>query len=1016
MTDNAGRDLGYGRLGPIIYDEEEKKWQYGRFPGLYRALRAYGTSQELLSSPTNEAPVGVAGTSPQRSLFHFIREFKTLTKRHPELQLAHPFFTPFARESEYIQTAAEKYDPLIGGLLAYGSITVAGDSTSQSIDVVGVTSGDTGERLLLYRVKKRTQRAGNGEGVRLAVPSPTEVIGSWIGPGVPIRQIIISKPRSSDSHEDEGREESLVAVRLWRDTVILQPALGDASSQGSSQHTGRKALTSQIDLQQVTVITEEMTGGLEHADVALNPWRTEQLAIVDCRGSLSLFEISINPSGANRSLQDYPVGNMNVYDTLFPSNEENETEDKPSFDWWRLLWIENSNTILVCTRIAMALIDVRHMSTIKPKTHVPKLGLKASSNWILGIRQHPSRPGQVFILTSTHVFWLYVCFDQDQLNTHKFQHGLNVLVSIRHFRGSSDLSLKLAVSITEDEGADAESALEDTVEKGIISLLLYSGLNTVVTCYRVQDRGPTDSHMILCDPVSLVLGYSGSSFDGFRISSLILLPLQIREASHERVDSRLIPSSTPQDLELFDLQILTTDLCLRRQLLCTEEGSSSSQNVEFTRGHAVQSQSHGGDSEMDKIAIKSKGNPMHAALDMRPVYRLLQERTAKTEDVENTVDAIRSMEGLYHHIEGRPGSCGEPIDSLINQVSAYSTVDDIDDASRAFQDLLKLVVPADAPDELPLIVKRLSGGSISDTSLSSVYRSIIKTMLAPLPSGIPGRFRLILESQARITSTDVCLASARTQLEYPERVPGPAGESQEFDATAQQLVASYPSSPGYALSSQPLMPTTWNRSASMPPGSVSGLPSPSTTPSVNLSMISNSAVQASYATLQRYVAFDKPLPTAQSPTGRALAHWAVGVDPATYSWTSTQHAIEIMEERAVEESGMTATQRRKMQLRAEKLLKKQRAEAKKREERIMETSSQPVVVATSDRGELLPRPPIPVPAISQSLSLPFLSSQPMPSQSQASQVPVVVASQTEPGRHGGRMGPPPRKKKRKGFG
>jgi len=200
-----------------------------------------------------------------------------------------------------------------------------------------------------------------------------------------------------------------------------------------------------------------------------------------------------------------------------------------------------------------------------------------------------------------------------------------------------------------------------------------------------------------------------------------------------------------------------------------------------------------------------------------------------------------------------------------------------------------------------------------------------------------------------------------------------------------------------------------------------GLPSPRLTPSITSSTISSSTIQASYTNLKRYVTFAKPLPVPRSETARPLAHWTIGADPTSYSWTTTQRIIEDLEDAVIEETGLTQRERehmrRKAERKAEKYLRKQREEARKRADRAAKDSSQPVVVASTSLGETV-LPSSSLHRVSQQQSLPaaFMSSQPRVTQHQdSSQMSAVVASQIEPGIHGGRVGPPPKKKKRAGF-
>lgn len=423
---------------------------------------------------------------------------------------------------------------------------------------------------------------------------------------------------------------------------------------------------------------------------------------------------------------------------------------------------------------------------------------------------------------------------------------------------------------------------------------------------------------------------------------------------------------------------------------------------------------------------KSKAGSTQASSNLSPLYRHLQRPIATSESHGHNnelIDVISIMESMRETLLERLDNAGEPMRGLIELVPPYTMVSDIDTASNMFGELLRIRVPGESPDDSSLVVKRITAKSMvkerpSDTILSSIYRSIIRTMLSPLPTTMSARFRLAFEENARVLAADVCLSSTRVELENPQSEGEEIREIQEPFQSSQPATQHSFILPFHSISRE-LQPALSRFSASnsssgfdpLPHAVATELPSPLLTPSINSSTLSSSTIQASYTNLRRYVTFAKSLPLARSETARPLAHWTIGVDPTSYSWTATQRIIEDLEDAAIEESGLTQRERdhlrRKAERKAEKYLRKQREEARKRANRIEMSSSQPMVVASTSLGETV------LPSSSQQQ---FLSSQLGVTQQQASsQMPTVVASQIEPGRHGGRVGPPPRKKKKAGF-
>ena len=434
---------------------------------------------------------------------------------------------------------------------------------------------------------------------------------------------------------------------------------------------------------------------------------------------------------------------------------------------------------------------------------------------------------------------------------------------------------------------------------------------------------------------------------------------------------------------------------------------------------------------------KTKDKPTGAYLNLLPVYKHLQKPVATPGShgqYDGLTDVVANMKSIHEALLLRPENAGGPMQSLIELISPHTMVSDVDTASDVFGELLQIRVPGETPDDLTLVLNRIAvksrgRGRPSDTILSSIYRSLIRTMLAPLPATLSARLRLALEENARVLAADVCLSSTRVELENSQPEGDEVGESQEPYHSSQPTSQHSFTLPLHSVGQEGQRTLTSQFSASsslpgfalVPPAVTTGLPSPMLTPSISSSTISSSTIQASYTNLKRYVAFAKPLPVARSQTARPLAHWTIGVDPTSYSWTASQRIIEDLEDAAIEESGLTQRERdhlrRRAERRAERHLRKQREEARKQAERAALSSSQPIVVASTSWGEtVLPGSSLPQAQQQQSFPTAFMSSQLGATQGQtSSQMPAVVASQIEPGRHGGRMGPPPRKKKRAGF-
>ena len=451
MTDNAGYELGYGHFGPVTYDTEGKRWRFGRIPGTHRIQGVAGNLHKLASNNAEPDVLsdGNDSTDTDKPLPAFRRlphSFKALTKEHPELQLSKPFFIPLAKESESILQAVSRCDPLKGDLLAYGRITNSLGRDVGPVEVVAIPSGINGNALNLLRIDKNVQYGWDDGRTQLEVASPGEEAGLWVGPGVPIQQICFSDSSAAVTRDNQSRG-ALLAVRLVAETLIFRPVLRTGTLTPQAFVRGPNSSLSRIDPNPFLALTEDMTKGVKHADVAFNPWFADQLAIVDPNGNTAVFEICPNSSQASHSTKEFRIANMQICD--FPpaqKSDADKSQNHQQSDWARVMWVTNPKTLLVCTRTRLAIIDLNRQSTHEPPWHIPKLGLNETSNRILDVRRHPLHLNQVFVLTSTHVVWLYIECEDGGNSKAGLQSGANLMALIRHFRGQADVTLQLSVT------------------------------------------------------------------------------------------------------------------------------------------------------------------------------------------------------------------------------------------------------------------------------------------------------------------------------------------------------------------------------------------------------------------------------------------------------------------------------------------------------------------------------------------------------------------------------------------
>jgi RNA polymerase I-specific transcription initiation factor RRN6 len=141
-------------------------------------------------------------------------------------------------------------------------------------------------------------------------------------------------------------------------------------------------------------------------------------------------------------------------------NTENDNEEqaedlqsRKEDGWARTMWVGDANTLLVCNRKRIDLIDLRQPS--RP-LNVPQVlderSVKHSYQpWILDVKRHPLLDEkQFFVLTSTRLYLFSATFDEQRGNFDDTD--ASIVLSWTHFRGTQDVTLQLFTQSISDEG------------------------------------------------------------------------------------------------------------------------------------------------------------------------------------------------------------------------------------------------------------------------------------------------------------------------------------------------------------------------------------------------------------------------------------------------------------------------------------------------------------------------------------------------------------------------------------
>jgi RNA polymerase I-specific transcription initiation factor RRN6 len=129
--------------------------------------------------------------------------------------------------------------------------------------------------------------------------------------------------------------------------------------------------------------------------------------------------------------------------------QSEDVNDAGEDGWARILWAGDVNTILVCNRRHLNIIDIKGPSF----SHLPSPTLfpSRSSEWILDVQRHPKYNNRFFVLTSTHVVVLVVTTSSASMDMTTSEAGATILLARRHYRGEEDFTLQLSVQSLIDD-------------------------------------------------------------------------------------------------------------------------------------------------------------------------------------------------------------------------------------------------------------------------------------------------------------------------------------------------------------------------------------------------------------------------------------------------------------------------------------------------------------------------------------------------------------------------------------
>ena len=440
MADTTLNDLNYGHPGAATYDLDSSQWTFAR-SYTSRQLKQVCTWKGAKITSTRAVPVSIRFPPPRTiaNSASIQKDARNLTRGYPQLAPASALLPELARVSAAINTTTTTYDPLVGSLLSFGSITLE-DKHEDPRRVVAISTGEAGNILRLAILNKERLSWTTNRSVWVEGPSLKDAeCAYWNEEAAPIQQVCFA--------QSEDRS-SLLAVRLPTRTVIFRPTYHrhpNPAGQSSYYHLP----PSTIDAHPILDLGMDRTGGAPHADVTFNPDFQLQFAVIDQNQRWSIWDIDHGRKSNAYTMSCFVQGSIDL-----PKNEdedEAEDEDVSGDDGWsRILWVGDVNTLLICNRKHLNVVSVKGGSyTSLP---CPKVSTKKSSDWILDVQRHPRFRDRFFVLTSSFLILMTITTSSESLDATAGDMGVSVLASWRHYRGADDFTLQLSMQVISDDG------------------------------------------------------------------------------------------------------------------------------------------------------------------------------------------------------------------------------------------------------------------------------------------------------------------------------------------------------------------------------------------------------------------------------------------------------------------------------------------------------------------------------------------------------------------------------------
>ncbi|RMZ72772.1 hypothetical protein GMOD_00007798 [Pyrenophora seminiperda CCB06] len=484
MADTSLTHVNYGHPGTASYHLENRNWAFARqYTTLQlKRIRTTTSIQSATTLATAPARFPLPRTSATRTVLR--THAKALVKSNPHLSPALGLLPSLALLSAAVSSTAAAYDPLVGTLLSFGSITLANRYETPR-RVAALATGEAGNILQLAILNTEVYDWGQGEKTWVEGPTLKDAQnGYWNEEAAPIQQICFAQ---------SGDKSCLLAVRLPTRTVLLRPIYHRQARLVPSSPFYHLP-TSVVEPHPVITVQQKDTGGSPHVDFAFNPDHQLQFAIVDQNRTWSVWDIHHRRKGDRYTSSLLARGRIN-------EPEDNDTSSQDG--WARILWVADLRTLLVCNRRHLGIVSIQDRSHVYHSCS--NIIGQRSTDWILDVKKHPKDRSQFFVLTSSKLALMVVTMSSEA-GAGVDKAMVTMLASWKHYRSTEDFTLQMEVQLLSDEGEsqrfnEQRSLLTWLIESFVI---VYSAVNKLAQVHSFSQSLLSSSTPITCSDPSLV--------------------------------------------------------------------------------------------------------------------------------------------------------------------------------------------------------------------------------------------------------------------------------------------------------------------------------------------------------------------------------------------------------------------------------------------------------------------------------------------------------------------------------